>query len=373
VNGAEPPAASPAASPGSDPSLAGSRTVGGTLILAATRLLGWLPEAPLVAAAESIGEIWYRLAPTKAAQARANLGRVCQGLAAQGRGSERTRRAATDPEALEGLVRACFRHTARYYLEVARAGSYDLETALARVGIDTPDEIREGLMSGHPIVLVGMHYGAIELPVVLLSHLVDHRVTAPMEAVTDPGLQRWFVTSRSRVGVDIVPLRDARRKMLRALRRGESVGMVNDRDLTHTGIPVPFFGADAPISPGPALLAIQAGVPVYVGWARRRRGGRYAAGLAALPVPETGTRRERMTALTANIAAAFESVLADAPEQWWGAFHPIWPDLAVGEGPGADDGGPRHRGGTPGLQAGAAGAPTADQDPAGSGDPAALP
>jgi hypothetical protein len=36
-----------------------------------------------------------------------------------------------------------------------------------------------------------------------------------------------------------------------------------------------------------------------------------------------------MTALTASIAAAFESLLADAPEQWWGAFHPIWPDLAL--------------------------------------------
>ena len=39
-----------------------------------------------------------------------------------------------------------------------------------------------------------------------------------------------------------------------------------------------------------------------------------------------------MTAYTAAIAAAFEAILADAPEQWWGAFHPIWPDLAVETG-----------------------------------------
>jgi hypothetical protein len=42
-------------------------------------------------------------------------------------------------------------------------------------------------------------------------------------------------------------------------------------------------------------------------------------------------------ALTAAIAAAMESILADAPEQWWGAFHPIWPDLDLGRHPdGAD-------------------------------------
>lgn len=319
----------PGAAPEPELALAGGRTVTGTLLLAVASLLGRLPEAPLIAAADSIGELWYRLAPRKAAQARANLGRVCEGLAAQGRGPERARRAATDPAALERLVRACFRHTTRYYLEVARAGRYDLEKAIARVDYETPDEIREGLMSGRPIVLVGMHFGGIELPVILLSHLVGHRVTAPMEAVSDPGLQRWFVQSRGRVGVDIIPLRDARRAMLRALRRGESVGMVNDRDITHTGIGVAFFGVEAPMSPGPALLAIEAGVPVYVACARRMPRGRYAAKLIEVPVPDEGSRRERVVALTGNIATAFETILADAPEQWWGAFHQIWADLAI--------------------------------------------
>jgi hypothetical protein len=22
-----------------------------------------------------------------------------------------------------------------------------------------------------------------------------------------------------------------------------------------------------------------------------------------------------------------ELIIADAPEQWWGAFHPMWPDI----------------------------------------------
>jgi phosphatidylinositol dimannoside acyltransferase len=316
-----------------EPSIEGARTVTASLVIGATRVLGWLPEAPLVAAADSIGELWYRLAPRKADQARANLRRVCEGLAAQGRGPERARRAATDPAALERLVRACFRHTTRYYLEVARVGSYDVSNVLARLDVVNPDEVRKAMGSGQPIVLLGMHFGAIELPVVWLSHLAGYAVTAPMEAVADPGIQRWFITSRSRVGVNVVPLKDARRTMLRALRRGESVGMVNDRDLTNTGIPVRFFGADAPMSPGPALLAIETGVPVYVGWAVRLKGGRYRGQLVPVPVPETGSRRERVIALTETVATAFETILADAPEQWWGAFHPIWPDLAVDRSP----------------------------------------
>jgi phosphatidylinositol dimannoside acyltransferase len=300
------------------------------LVIGAAALVCRLPEAPLVAAAEAAGELWYRLAPARAAQARANLGRVCEELAASGLGTSLARRAATDPEALERLVRACFRHAVRYYLEVARVGGMDVATALDRIDIETPEAVREALTTGAPVVVVGMHFGAIELPVVLLSNLVGHSVMAPMETLTDPGLQRWFMTSRSRVGVTIVPILDARRALLRTLRGGKSVGMVADRDVAGNGLVVPFFGHPAPIPAGPALLAIEADVPLYVGSVRRTRGRRYRGRLVLVPTPASGTRRERMTALTTAMAAEFERILAEAPEQWWGSFHPIWPDLAIG-------------------------------------------
>ena len=291
----------------------GSSRLRGTLLLAATRLVAALPEAPLVAAAESIGELWYRLAPARAAQARANLRRVCEGLDAQGRGSRLARRAATEPVALELLVRRCFRHTVRYYLEVARIGSVDAQEALDRVVLETPDTIREALQSGKPVVILGMHFGAIEVPAIVVSQLVGRRVTAPMEQVADPAIQRWVEASRSRVGVDIIPLRNARHALLAALRRGESIGLVNDRDITGTGIPVPFFGSPAPFPPGAAILALETGTPVYAAAARRIGGGRYAGKVIAVPLPVEGTRRERVVALTAGIAAASRPSLPMPP------------------------------------------------------------
>ncbi len=71
-----------------------------------------------MAAADAAGELWYRVSPNRRRQARANLARVCEGLAASGRGTALARRAAVDPEALERTVRAAFRHAARYYVEV---------------------------------------------------------------------------------------------------------------------------------------------------------------------------------------------------------------------------------------------------------------
>ncbi len=330
---AEPRSGPPGDAPGRE-----RTSLRGSVIVAGAGLLGRLPEAPLVAAAEAVGELWYRASPARAAQARANLGRVCEGLAAQGRGSSLVRRAAADPDALERVVRRAFRHAVRYYLEMARAGVESPAQTLARIDVETPDEVTDALRSGKPVILTGMHFGSIEVPVVVVSDMVGHHVTAPMEIVGDPAIARWFLESRRRVGVNVVPMTDARHALLAALRRGESVGLVADRDLLHNGVSVPFFGHPAPIPAGPALLAVETGLPVYVASARRADHLRYKGKLVRLEVPTEGRLRERVTAITANLAAAFETLLADGPEQWFGAFHPIWPDLVVGAPAAAGDG-----------------------------------
>jgi KDO2-lipid IV(A) lauroyltransferase len=311
----------------------GRPTFRGRLILGAAWIVARLPERPLVAAANAAGSVWYRVAPAKAAQARANLGRVCVGLAAQDRGSALVRRAATDPAALDQIVRQLFRHAARYYLEVLRAGRYESGPMLARIDILTPDEVRDGLQSGQPVILAGMHYGAIEVATIAARSMIGSDFVAPMELVDDPALRNWFVTTRSRVGVQIIPIKDARRVLLKALKAGVSVGLVSDRDILGGGLSVPFFGHPAPIPPGAPMLAIETGIPLYVAVARRMEHLRYQGSLTLVPMPPPGPLRVRLTALTASMVRGFEDLLAEDPAQWWGAFHPIWPDLALGAAP----------------------------------------
>jgi KDO2-lipid IV(A) lauroyltransferase len=151
-----------------------------------------------------------------------------------------------------------------------------------------------------------------------------------METLADTGVQGWFERTRGAAGVNVVDVGHARRELLAALRRGEPVGLVGDRDLTGGGIAVDFFGAPAPLPAGPALLAIETGVPIYLAAVRRTGAGRYRGRVEQIQVPAEGTRRERVTGFLAAEAHAFERVIATAPEQWWALFFPIWPDLVVG-------------------------------------------
>jgi KDO2-lipid IV(A) lauroyltransferase len=333
-----------------------------SLVAAASWLACHLPEALTIRIADVGGEIWYRAAPARAAQGRRNLARVCRYLAELGLGDDRIREAAEDPRALEQLLRSAFRHAARYYIEVARTPTMDGGTIRERLLVETPEVVEGAFGSERPVIFVALHFGAIELPALFLAERTGVQATVPMETIGDPELQRWFVRTRGRVGLHIVGLREARRELMAGLRRGESVGLVGDRDLTGGGVPVSLFGAPASLPIGPPLLALESGAPIFVAAVRRSGAGRYRGRLVEIPVATVGDRRQRLTATLGAIARAFEEIVATAPDQWWTIFFPIWPDLEA-----ASRGGASGRGGTSGP--GRAGGRDGAEARAGAGKP----
>ena len=86
-------------------------------------VLRHLPASVVGVPGDAVGELWYRVAPGRAAVARGNLAQVAGWLAAEGRGNARARAAATDPAALERLVREAFRHVVRTYAETLRSAA----------------------------------------------------------------------------------------------------------------------------------------------------------------------------------------------------------------------------------------------------------
>ena len=209
-----------------------------------TRVACRLPEPPLFALADAAGALWYRLAPARAAQARRNLRRVVRELDRRELGSPRVRAAASDPKALERLVRSAFRHDARYYLEVLRVPGLRPAIFDRRVVNETPEAV-EAAFAGGPAIFVSAHLGPIELPGIYLANRSGRTFVAPMEAVDDPALQGWFERTRGSLGVRIVGLREARRALTAELRSGGQVGIVGDRDIAGGGIDTPLFGAPA--------------------------------------------------------------------------------------------------------------------------------
>ncbi|HLA16485.1 MAG TPA: hypothetical protein VJZ72_06240 [Candidatus Limnocylindrales bacterium] len=290
--------------------------------------LSWLvcrlPEAPLVGLAELSGEIWYRLSPARAARARSNLGRVVAWLADREMGSPVVRAAATDSEALERLVRAAFRHGARYYLELVRFPAMDARYIRDRLVLEDA-ELAEELLSASPGIVIGLHFGALEMPARFIVERTGRELVGPMETLGDPPLQRWMVRSRGATGMRLIAIRGARRELVDVLARGGSAGLVADRDIAANGQPTELFGAPAPLPVGPAILAAETGAPAFAAIAWRRPDGRYGARVERIVASPEGPLRDRVGAFLDGEARAFERLIAVAPEQWWAVFFEIWP------------------------------------------------
>ncbi len=294
------------------------------LVGALGAVLSRLPAAVVGELSDAIGELWYRTAPDRAARARGNLAHVAGWLAANGRGTARSRAAATDPAALERLVRAAFQHSVRTYAETLRPAATARDVR-RRLVIENPAAVDAAFATPGPVVFASGHFGSMVGASTVLSDRSLVPVTAPMETIADPELQRLLLRARESGGARIVGLDQARRELRNALARGEGVGLVADRDIAGGGLPVELFGRSATLPMGPAYLALEHGAPLHLAAVWRVRGGSYRGTLITLPHPPLDLpRRARIEALLQAEARAFENFVAIAPEQWWTVFYPIW-------------------------------------------------
>lgn len=280
----------------------------------ADRIVAALPSGVAYALADFGGDVWHRAAPARRRLVAANLARVC---AATGR--------PTSGRPFARMVRSAFRNHARYYVELMRAPHYPLE----RIDefVDVPDwaEYDDALRRGAGM-LVTAHLGNFE-PFGSFCTARGLRPLAPIEEIEPRALFEFLAARRGASNVDLVPVREATRPLIRRLRAGGMVGIIGDRDLDGDGQPVSMFGHQTTMPIGPASLAVAHRATLVVGRCLRIGPDRFRAVGELVEVPATGDRRADTAVLVERIAARFERDIGEAPEQWWGAFQPFWPDL----------------------------------------------
>jgi KDO2-lipid IV(A) lauroyltransferase len=279
-----------------------------------------LPRGMAYAVADLGGRAWHRLAPGRRALVAENLARIA---AATGR--------PTSGRAFRRLVEQAFIGHARYWLELLRSPYYPAAE------IDTIVQIEdwqhwEPIMRGGAVVAVP-HLGNFEP----YGHFVAAQGlggVAPVEE-TEPRELFEFLRARraSGMGVQVVPLSQAFRPMLAALRSNQIVALVADRDLAGDGEPVTMFGHATTLPAGPATLALRTGKPLIMARVLRNGPERFSVRAVAVEAPRTGHTATDVSALTQALAAQFEAAIAEAPDQWWAAFQPFWTDQRSTAGP----------------------------------------
>lgn len=177
-----------------------------------------------------------------------------------------------------------------------------------------------------PIVGASLHLGNWELAIWPLT-VAGANPAAVYRTVNNPYVDRYLrdqrkdlypdgLFGRGRVEGDHGESQKTARAIMDYVRRGGRLGVVCDL-YDKTGLPVPFFGKDAPTVSIPAMIARRTGARIWM--SRCMRIGdesRFRIELKELRVPRTANQSDDVKWATAEMTRQFEDWVRETPEQW---------------------------------------------------------
>ncbi|HNZ91237.1 MAG TPA: lysophospholipid acyltransferase family protein [Acidovorax sp.] len=231
-----------------------------------------------------------------------------------------------------GAVRAAVAHAGRMVAELPRLWL----GAPLPCRIDGEACVEQAYAAGRGIVFLTPHQGCFELS----AQVAARRWSAergPITVLYRPARQPWLArvmeTARNRPGMLAVPTTlSGVRQMIKALRRGEAVGLLPDQvPPDGQGVWSPFFGRDAYTMTLAVRLAQQTGAAVLLARCERLPWGLgFVTHFEPLPAPLD----ERLESAVLQINQAMEHLIRQCPEQYlWGYARYKQPraEVAAGE------------------------------------------
>lgn len=280
---------------------------------------GWsvIPRLPRPLAAAVFDRVaaWSARRPGSYEQLRRNLRQVTGGMLSE--------------HALDALVERGAASYARYWREAFQLPSMSAAEVVRRTEFLGFEHVTGPREQGRGVVIALTHSGNWDAAAVVLCKGHGVPMTTVAERLRPESLFERFVRYRESLGMSVAPLSGGAEPSVavlkRALKAGETITLLADRDLLGSGIEVELCGRRTTMPSGPALMAIQTGaalVPLELSFTPTGWRNRFHPEIA---IPADGRLRERVTAATEALAAQFTDQLRRTPQDWH-MLQKIWPD-----------------------------------------------
>ena len=205
-------------------------------------------------------------------------------------------------------------------MEVFRLPAVGKERILRDMQINEDcDRALNDVASGKGVVFALPHMGNWEVAGAYVTAR-GLKFTTVAERLKPDSVFDMFLAFRESLGMEVLPLTGGPGNVFgvlaQRLRAGSLVCLLCDRDLTENGVEVDFFGEKARMAAGPAALAVQTGAALHAVTLWFTEDGWVANASPAIPVPAEGGRKEKVAAMTQQLASSFEKSIAEHPEDW---------------------------------------------------------
>lgn len=223
----------------------------------------------------------------------------------------------SDPER-HAIARAAFRNLGEHLIDFSRMCRLTPETYPSVVTVEGLERVEQLLARRAGLLMLSAHFGSWELASAIALCL-ERRLHVIARPLDNPALHRLVDAYRRHSGCDVIPKRQALSASLKALRRGDVIALLMDQSsLRREGIPVPFFGAEAYTSIGPALMALRSGCPVIGAFLVRQGLGRHRMVFSEeIPIQRSGNLRRDIADNTRRFNQLIESYVRAYPDHWF--------------------------------------------------------
>ncbi|MEO1038536.1 MAG: lysophospholipid acyltransferase family protein [Pseudomonadota bacterium] len=219
---------------------------------------------------------------------------------------------------IDALLERMWDNFGRLAGEFPNTHRFDMSPNSADITVVGSEILDELARTGQPAVLVSGHFANWELlGAVIMQHLPRCRVT--YRHANNPIIDRRITAQRAAYGVRVFAPKGEQgaKEIMKALKAGASVGLMNDQKM-NDGIAAPFFGVPAMTASGPARLALRYDAPIVPMSVRRVDGPRFTVTVhEPLARPKAQDRTEAVFETVCRINAFLEDRIREAPAQWF--------------------------------------------------------
>jgi KDO2-lipid IV(A) lauroyltransferase len=273
------------------------------------KLVGVLPEKSAYRLFRKLAHLMYRRDGKSVRRLRTNLSIVNPSL---------------DHEALEELVLRGLESYMRYWCDTFRIHRWSQQRIEESVSLTNDHLLRNPMAEGKGVVIALPHSGNWDHAGAYFCQQGIPLVTVA-EILKPEKLFKKFLQYREEMGFEVLGL-DSRAfvTLIQRARQKRLIALVADRDLSASGITVDFFGHQAKMPAGPAVLAIREGVPLVAAHVSYTDSGIHIE-FNEVELPEISNEEERIQETVQRTANLFATGIAKSPQDWH-MLQRIWID-----------------------------------------------
>ncbi|MDD5518972.1 MAG: lysophospholipid acyltransferase family protein [Candidatus Omnitrophota bacterium] len=216
-----------------------------------------------------------------------------------------------------------FHNFAKYLIDFFRFDKLDKEYIEKNIRLIDLHYYDECLSEGKGAIVVTAHLGNWELGGVVIAMLGYPFLTVALPHKSK-NVNALFNGRRESKGVKVLPLGNAAKGCLRALRNNELIALVGDRDFGGNGMVLDFFGRPTIFPIGPAVFSLKTKAKIVPGFMLRNKDDSFSL-IINKPIDFTpsGDEQKDLKEIITSYKIIFEDYIRRYPEQWY-MFRRFW-------------------------------------------------